>query len=419
MNQAGSQRHATPAVYAYVGLISLFFMTPGNIAYPALQFIYKNQLHFDAQHTAIFKAIINAPGYFGFVFGFLRDRIRIPKMGDRGWLLFGAFGCAVTYLVMARADPSALTLGAGLLITGFSGGMLGASFNALMRNISQVRLMTGRMSSLYFFMSSAVPAIFVFVGGYLIDRTSWRTQLLVVAVAYGLVAVVSLWRPKSVLDGVVAGGGKSMAELASGFKLLLRHRGYWIAVAIWGLWNFAPAALTPMQYFLNDVLKMNGTQYGIYNALSNLSFLPSAIVFGLLCKRFTLWRLIVVATILAVPQWAPVMFVTSANGAYAFAIFLGISGGLANVAYWGVLLRACPEDLAGTGMLVGPSLAVLAAELGNILGGYIFDRSGFTGCSIATTIVYAFLVPIIFMLPKALVTPRDDEHVPTEQELAA
>ena len=147
------------------------------------------------------------------------------------------------------------------------------------------------------------------------------------------------------------------------------------------------------------------------------AFVPTTLLFGLVAKRFRLWNLLLVAAAVGIPQWMPVIFVRNMEQVYWGAAFIGLSGGLANAAYFGLMLRACPAPLAGTGMLVSSGFNLFLIEVGNVAGGYMYQSWGFVGCALATTALYATILPLCFLLPRALVNPRDDEHVPTELEL--
>jgi len=62
-------------------------------------------------------------------------------------------------------------------------------------------------------------------------------------------------------------------------------------------------------------------------------------------------------------------------------------------------------------MLVDGVLA-LSARAGDLLGSHIYNSSpahGFAYCVMATTVVYALILPLIAMAPKALIATRDGE----------
>jgi len=408
------EKQANPMVYAYLSVIAVLFMSPGTVVNTPLQFIYKNELHLQADQTAIFKLIINGPGLVAFLWGICRDRYNPLRMGDRGFMLvFGAAG-GLVFLAMAFAPLTVYTLGACLILWGIALGLVGAAYQAIMRNLAEKRQMSGRMSTAYNLLSSAVPALMLIVGGWATDHMSWRVLLVAIGLSYFLLAAAGFWRPAEVFDDLPSGGHRSFAEMGREAKQLLRHRGYWVAVAIWAVWAFSPAGPTPLMYFLTNTLKMNGTQYSLFNSIYNIAFFPTVLLFGLLCKRFSLWSLLLWATVIGIPQWMPLVFIHSIPQAFAISALIGLVGGLGNAAYYTVLLRACPEGLAATGMLIAASAALWVVEGGNVLGGFIYKSWGFAGCGIVTTAAYALLLPLCFLLPRALVRPHDEQVVPQE-----
>jgi len=224
-------------------------------------------------------------------------------------------------------------------------------------------------------------------------------------------ALFGLWRPAQVFDGLPPSGEASFAKLRADLKSLFRHRPVWIASAIWGVWAFSPGANTPLLYYWTDTLKLSKTQWGIYGALFSGLSVPTILLFGVLCKRFSLWPLLLVATFVAIPQMLPLMFIHTATQAYIAGSVMALSGGLANAAFWGIVLRACPKELAGTGMLLAISFGYTGFQGSDVLGGWMFQRWGFAGCAWVTTAVYLLLIPLVFALPRALVRPADDEKI--------
>jgi len=408
--------HANPAVYSYLLVLCLLVLTPSNVIYTPLQFLYKDQLHLTANQTALFKLIVNVPGFVAFAFGMVRDRYNPFGMGDRGFLMIFGVVAAVFMAALSQIPLSLVTLGAGLILWSLGTGMIGASFSAIIRNVSEARMMSGRVSTVLQSMGAGIGAVAVLAGGWLSDHISWRSQMLLVSGIYLLIAAFGLWKPAEATRGVATSGdAKSGRELWAEILELRHHRAYWVAVTIWTVWNFTPPATTPMQYYLRDVLKVTGTQYGLYTAVLSVAFLPTALLFGPLCKQYRLWPLLLWATVFAVPQWIPVIFVKDINQVLGGAIVIGLAGGFGNSAYYALLLRTCPRELAGSGMLIASGLSLAGIELGNVLGGHLYDAGGFPLCAIVTTAAYATMLPLLFLVPRKLTEPKDDEFVPLEQ----
>ncbi|MDR3689029.1 MAG: MFS transporter [Fimbriimonas sp.] len=411
--------HANPSVYVYVAALSFLFMSPGNLVSTPLQFVYKDQLHLNPAQTAIFKLIINAPGFVAFLFGICRDRFNPLRMGDRGFILvFGSLS-GLVFIGIAQVPLTVVALAIGLILWGVAIGLVGAAYQAIMRNVAEARMMSGRMSTVYNLLSSGIPMLALYGGGWLTSLLPWHSLLILIGCAYLCLGLIALWNPPGVFLGASHAESRSLSQMSQDLKLLLRHRGFWISVTIWGLWSFSPSGPTPLMFYLTDTLRMSPVQYSTFNAIFNGAALPTILLFGFLCKRISLWKLLIVSTLIGIPQWMGVMFIGSPTQSYVVAAVMGLVGGLASTAYYGLLFRACPRELAGTGMLIASSLALIVIEVGNVMGGFIFQRWGFVGCALVTTFAYLFLLPLCFLLPRNLVQPQDDEYVPSAVELVA
>jgi MFS family permease len=179
---------------------------------------------------------------------------------------------------------------------------------------------------------------------------------------------------------------------------------------IWFLWNFAPGAATPLQYHLQNVLHASDAQWGQWNAIFGASFVPTFILYGFLCRRFPLKKLLLWGTIIAVPQNIPLLFTHSVTAALIAAVPIGLMGGLATGAYMDLIIRSCPRGLQGTMLMLASSLFSIVTRFGDILGTVLYDRyGGFSACVAAITFVYALILPALLLVPESLTATSDGQ----------
>ena len=193
-------------------------------------------------------------------------------------------------------------------------------------------------------------------------------------------------------------------------KRLLKHRAVYPAVLICFLWSFAPGSSTPLQFFLTDGLHASDAVYSYYNGIFVASFIPTFLLYGFLCKRVALNKLLWWGTLVAVPQMIPMAFIHSANQALWLAMPIGLMGGIATAAYSDLVMRSCPPGLQGTLMMQVDGVFALSSRGGDLLGSGIYNSSpthGFLYCVIATTVVYALILPLLALVPKALIATAD------------
>jgi hypothetical protein len=141
-----------------------------------------------------------------------------------------------------------------------------------------------------------------------------------------------------------------------------------------------------------------------------MSFVPTFLVFGFLCRRFPLKTLLFWGTVVAVPQMVPLVFIHSVTGALIAAAPIGLMGGVATAAYLDLIIRSAPKGLQGTVLMATVGFTSIDARFGDVLGTNLYDHfGGFTVCVIAITIVYALILPTLLLVPKRLIATADGE----------
>jgi Na+/melibiose symporter-like transporter len=409
---------ARQSIFVYLGilivLLALGSPSGGLIDIP-VSFFLKNRLHLSAHEVASFRLVAAIPLYLSFVFGFVRDMWNPLRMRDRGFmLLFGGLS-ALLYGLFALAPMSHAMLLAAIVALTASFLFVAAAQNGLTSAIGQQHAMTGQVSAVWNVFLSIPTVAALWLGGTLSGLLEERSPdqavrilFLVGAAIMAAVALYALWKPAAVFDNVHA--ENASAEPARDLRRLLRHRPIYPALLIWLLWNFAPGSTTPLQYHLQNTLHASDAQWGQWNAIFAASFIPTFIVYGLLCRRFALRTLLWWGTVLAVPQMVPLLFIHTVPQALIAAVPIGLMGGLATGAYLDLIIRSCPRGLQGTTLMLSNSLYFVVVRFGDVLGTNLYDRyGGFTVCVAAITTVYALILPALLFVPKRLIATADGQ----------
>jgi MFS family permease len=230
-----------------------------------------------------------------------------------------------------------------------------------------------------------------------------------------LIAFLALWKPRSVFSHTYDKPQARGTDFLGDVKRLMKHRAIYPAILISFLWNFAPGAATPLQFYLTNGLHASDAVYSYLNGIFAASFVPTFFLYGFLCKKVSLNKLLWWGTIIAVPQLIPLAFIHSANTALVLAVPIGLMGGVATAAYFDLAMRSCPPGLQGTLMMLVDGVLALSGHGGDLLGSKIYNSSptnGFLYCVIATTIVYALILPLILLVPKNLIATTDGQRSP-------
>src|SRR5713101_6477123 len=148
--------------------------SPQGIASIPISYFLKDSLHLSPVPFAVFVAIVSTPVCLGFMFGFIRDRLRSERWGDRHYLLTGAVVAAGVYLWLATSTIDYFKLLSLVFVVVVVYVMIFAAAQALMTGVAQSYGMTGRLS-VVFGIGYLTPAVLsALVGGWLVAHMSVR-----------------------------------------------------------------------------------------------------------------------------------------------------------------------------------------------------------------------------------------------------
>ena len=393
-------------IYAYISVLMtlMAFCDPnsGLMDIP-VSFILKSGMRFDPSQVSQFRLAVSIPLFLSFLFGLARDNWSPFGLGDRGHLLVFSGLSTATYILFALTSYSAAALVLALLLLTVWSLFIASAQNGLIATLGEQHAMTGQMSTLWN-LFTALPAILAFlIGGKITDflqgldaQAATRDLFLIGAAVSFLLLAFSTIRAAQVYDNVRRDPHK-VGHLWAGLKTLAGHPPARRALVIWALWNLAPGSATPLQFYLQDVLGGTPGQWGLWNAVFTASFVPSFLMYGSLSSRWTERFLLSAGTLIAIPQFVPLLFIGTLEMATLAAVPMGLMGGLATVAYLALIMRAAPRGLEGTMMMSASSVYFISTRFGDLLGSTLYECAGnFTPCIFLSSAIYA---SIWFFLP--------------------
>jgi MFS family permease len=408
----------TRQTFLYFGSLTLllYLATPiGYLVDIPTSFMLKNQLGATAEQISTFRLVTAIPVYLAFAFGLIRDVWNPFGLRDRGYFLIFGPATAIVFMGMAFSPVSYRGLYVGMFLAMLLSRFVTAAYQGLMALVGQEKLMSGRLSVLWQIVSSIPYVAGGLAAGYISDYLDPKYTFLLFAGIIFCIGLLGFWKPRSVFSQAYDKPQAKGTNLVGDVKRLVRHRAIYPAVLIWFLWSFAPGSNTPLQFYLTNELKASDDVYSYFNAIFAAAFIPTFLLYGFLCKRVNLKKLLWWGTIVAVPQMIPLAFIHSADLALVLAVPIGLMGGVATAAYYDLAMRSCPPGLQGTLMMLVDGVYVLSARGGDLLGSEIYGSSpthGFLYCVIAITVVYALILPLILLVPKELIATADGEPNP-------
>ncbi|HEY1878708.1 MAG TPA: MFS transporter [Caulobacteraceae bacterium] len=409
----------TGQVYLYFAPLTFLIFLSAPVAYLvdfSTTFMLKNQLHATANSVTVFRLITGIPAYVAFIFGMTRDWWNPFGLRDRGYLMIFAPLTAAVFIWMAFTPLSYTGLLIGMFLAMTTSGFLAAAFWGLMALVGQEKLMSGRLSALWNIVTSIPYIAGALAGGWVADHLKPSETFMAVAVMTLAVGAFGIWRPAAVYEGAYdKPNAQTKKDILGDLKRLVKHKAIYAPILMIFMFQFAPGSNTPLQYYLTNQLHAPDAFYGYYYAIFVAAFIPVFFLYAWLCKRVTLEKLLWWGLIITVPQMVPLAFIHSGVAALWLALPIGMLGGVAAAAIYDLAMRACPPGLQGTMMMFIAAGNLLSYRGGDWLGVQMYDASpthGFVYCVIATTVVYALIVPVILLVPKHVMNTTDGEANP-------
>ena len=415
----------TRSIFFYFGSLTLliYLVAPEYLLDIPTSYMLKNHLHATAPQVSLFRLLTGIPMYVAFLPGLARDLWSPFRLRDRGFFLLFAPLTACVFVWMGLSPLSYSVLIVGMILVMLSFRFLLAAYQGLIALVGQELLMSGRLSTLSSMGYQIALILAAFASGIITENLSPRQTFLIMAVAAASLGLYGVWKPQFLLGHVYDRPQAQGSNLRGDVRRLLKHRAIYPAVLISFLWWFNPGLNTPVQFYLTNQLHASDDVYSFFLGIFAVSFIPTYLLYGFLCTRIPPSKLLWWGTIVAVPQMVPLAFVHSANLALALAVPMGLMGGIATAAYFDLAMRSCPPGLQGTLMMLVLGGNMLAARGGDLLGAKIyagFPTQGFLYCVIATTAVYALILPVILWIPKHIIATADGvPNAEVDAEVAA
>jgi hypothetical protein len=161
-----------------------------------------------------------------------------------------------------------------------------------------------------------------------------------------------------------------------------------------------------MQFYLSNTLHAPDAVYGEFNGLISASFIPAFLAYSFLCRKFSLRVLLWAGSIVTVPQMVLLAFIHTGGQALMLAVPMGLMGGIAVCAFADLTMRSCPDGLQGSLMMLVEGVGLLSLRASDAFGSAVYDADphhGFLYCVIATTLVYALILPTLLLIPRRII----------------
>ena len=399
-------------------LVLMFYLAQGYIVGVPFSFLLKNGLKLGAAQLSVFGLLSDIPMWFGFAFGFLRDRWRPFGKGDSAYFVATGVLLAITYLVEGFGPINYGTIFVASLLNTAFGATAGASARGVIGAVAKQHGLTGTLAVIFIVGSRLALVIGNAVSGALGQYGSRGVPFVVAALVALAFCAFGFWRPRVVYPNGTEPYEAVFEEThAEAWRRLLRHKAVYVPALIIFFWDFAPGWGTPLLFYLTNHVKLSEAQYGSAMSVLSLGALAAALLYPALCRRINVRPLLVVGTILGVLGGPIFLFIHSVPEAGVISFLAGFSCGIATCTYGDVLFRSCPRELEGVVVMLYAGAAAFAADVSDLVGSWLYERGGFglalavTAATTGAVLLFVPLIPHIITKPMEG-TPIIDEDVP-------
>lgn len=388
--------------------VSLFvstFVSDGKLAKLPLQFLLKDRLHVPPEAMAAFFGLTGLAWYFKPLAGLLSDAVPLWGSRRRNYLLVSGLGAGLLWallgLVPHRYGPLVWTLVAANAFAVLASSV----FGGLLVEEGQRQGLTGRLGSLRETIIAGSSLLAQPIGGFLAERAFGWTAGIGAMLFLGLVPAALFLLPEE----RVPARKTDLRELKARIGPVFRARGLWLAAAFIFLKELSPGFGTPLFYFQTNTLHFSKLFLGGLGAVFNAAAIAGALVYGLLCLRLPLGRLLPAAIVLSAVSALLFLDYHSHSSALVVQGVSGFLGIFASVALMDLAARTTPVG----GEAMGYSLLMSAFNLGltgsDILGAWLYGRfhlpfAALVWISAGTTLL---ALPLMRLIPAEALARRD------------
>ena len=148
------------------------------------------------------------------------------------------------------------------------------------------------------------------------------------------------------------------------------------AAAFLFLWNFSPSIGVPLDYHLVDKLGFSKIFLGLLYSLSSAAAIVGATIFGKLCRKMSLRRLLHLSVAIGVMSTLAYWGLVGPRSAIALCIGNGAISMIASLATFDLAARSCPDKAEGTFFAALMSIANIGTADSAFVGGKLYDWLG-------------------------------------------
>jgi hypothetical protein len=399
---------AYAALVIVAGVLATTLAQSQVLARLPLQNLLKNELHADRTANAAFFFWAGLAWYLKPFAGILTDAF--PLFGNRrkSYILMSATLAALSWLALIVTPHEYRKLLFVVIVINTFMMIASTAVGGYMVETAQATSGSGRLTAIRQFIQQACLVINGPAAGYFASIAFGWTAAACGGIMFLLVPVTILFlqEQRKRLDSreVFDNAKRQLVKIGTA-------RTMWAAAGLMALFYIAPGFATALFYKQQNELHLSTQTQGFLQLIAGICGILAAVGYGISCRRLNLRTLLVWCMLLATAANLGYLFYSSMGRAQAIEGLNGFGYTLAELALMDLAVRSTPAGSEGLGFSIMISVRNLALFGTDWFGSNLLDQYhlSFDSLVVANSATTLIAVPLVFLLPRLIVTRKDAE----------
>ncbi len=386
-----------------IGVVATTLAQEKVLARIPLRNLLKNDLMLDRTGMATFVFVTGFAWYLQPLFGAVIDAFPLFGSRRRSYMIIGSVLAALGWAMTGLLPHDFAPLFLAMTLTSCAMVLVSCAIGGLLVETAHANGSAGKLAGIRQAANSLCFLVGAPVSGYLAGVDFMWTALLCAVVAASLVPVAAIFLHEPHLPA------QPLSALGDQLRTIGRARPMWAAGAIMLMFFIAPGTESALFYRQQNELHMTTGAQGWLVFAAYLAGIATALCYTRLCRWFTLRALLLIGIGANACTQAMYLFYSSVPAAFAIEAINGVGFALAELAFLDMAARATPRGSESLGYALMISIRTFALFGTDIVGANLLDHHGwhFNGLVLINTATSLLAMPLVFLLPRALLDQRD------------
>jgi MFS family permease len=396
------------ALVIVAGVLATTLAQTQVLARLPLQNLLKNELHVDRTANAAFFFWAGLAWYLKPLAGILTDAFPLFGTRRRSYMLLSALLAGVSWLALIWTPHQYRTLLVGVIVINAFMVFASTAVGGYMVETAQATAGSGRLTAIRQLIEQISIVISGPLAGYLAGIAFLWTAAACSGIMFLLAPVTLLFlyerRQSPDARAVLANAKRQLISIATA-------RTMWAAAGLMALFYIAPGFATALFYKQQNELHFSTQTQGFLGLITGVCGIIAALGYGVLCRRLNLRALLFWCLLVATVANLGYLYYSSLGRAQAIDGLNGFGYTLAELALMDLAVRSTPAGSEGLGFAIMISVRNLALFGTDWFGASLLDQYhlSFASLVVANSATTLITVPLVFLLPRAIVGRRDGE----------